>query len=518
MGANKKKSKTQSKQTVASQLQALMSKEENLGRFGLKNEQDVVSFISSTAGKSLIAEITEQVGFEKAKKEQLQIQQLEQDILMQRIRIASLMWSVERDDQSLRQQEATIIQLNTQAIQRSGKAPEIAATAIQTPYQTELLASISTYRTAIDKNLAQLEVLNAKGLQLANQMAALQVEGAMLTQKYALLDRALGSDFEAGIIGRLGHSSNEEDILEVDKEVNRMNTELAKMEHEVDTAKPDRASELRMTINVHKHVLSMQQDIFEVRTRQKYFADINGMEVDSFKNAHFILGLDQRILKDTKDQFYLVARGQEMEDLNADPSLKNQAQIDFELQKPALLFAKELKNLNKAMEFQTYENNVSVVVLETQKTNNIRAQLMAETRTFQTKLVESELAYEASKDPLQTPSQAGADTDRPRVRFAPSPTPDVTAASIAITQKYKERISDFKLQHQDQPLTKKDIEALKDELSQNRGNPEAIKYLQKLAGGMQQDGSLSKEQSAKVFSNLEAYAEPELQQGRGLSM
>jgi effector protein LidA len=67
-----------------------------ISRFGIKSPSDVVTFLRSPAGDSLMAEIGKQMAIERSRQENNELQIREQELLMHRIQAALFLWSIEK--------------------------------------------------------------------------------------------------------------------------------------------------------------------------------------------------------------------------------------------------------------------------------------------------------------------------------------------------------------------------------------------------------------------------------------
>lgn len=467
-----------------------------ISRYGLKTAQDVITFIRSPEGKNVLAEINEQKAISDNIQHDIQMEQREHDVLMRRLMAAAFLWFLNKKAHAHHQQQELIIEQNAKAIEASGKPLQAAATKIsESTRQKELRSAIADYDKALNMNQDKLTSLDAVGTALEAQMSKLMQQKTMIDDRYTVFENALGERFENSILGKFGQSTDAASKIKVEKAIAQIMEEMDAILIEVDqliARNEDEAAKYLMLKHIALNTqLASHHDMVATsgENRKQYYADENGDEVTSFKEAFFILDIAKnpdpknpgqflmqpaKIVKDN-GKFYLLKPGQTWDDLQNNTVLKAQAEKDFELQKPTLLAVNKLMTHNKKLE--TKDNTLNVIEVQAKKDENTAAKILIHNENTMLTAGRSQMIAM-----LNQPTVAGV-TPRPIMPtptatpgHSASPRPSLATASIAATQYYKEQLQEL----QKQGISYDSVGVFRDKIALRGDSPRAIRLTEEL--------------------------------------
>lgn len=421
-----------------------------ISRFGLKTAKDILIFLRSPAGDSLMAEIGTQMSIEKSLQDYQQLEAREKALLMHRIKAAFFLWYLEKRAYAAEQQEEIIIAQNDKAIRDSGKTTPIPTSSVLREVQKDmLLRSISDYEKALKLNLEKKQELLLEQEALEKVLAKLDKESELIVYKYSLYQNHMDEfddtmdEFEkldadaseAEIEERIHqiHEKMDECILEVDELIKSNQDEAAAKLIKIHTA---------LNLNLARHY-----DAKAVRKGEKYYADENGNKVNSHRNAYFILATydiqnplfkdivpepkHSKVYKDEYNNYYLLKPGQTWDSIKENPQEKENAQKSFEHNKQELMAVKNLITYTKGLEWEANQGQI-------QRSKGILASCKNDTLVLdsQKNLIESSIA--SAKNMLQ---QLDSMKEADLGNTAPVPRPTVTGGAHHPANKAKPTVS-----------------------------------------------------------------------------
>lgn len=386
----------------------------NLSRFGLKNANDVMQFLKSPAGESIVAEIGAEIALKDAIQQQQQFEQQQQQALMSRVQALMFLWYLDEKSDAEAQIRDIIISDNQKAIERgASKTGE----QLNPHDQHSVYSTINTYDQAIKVAYQKHEQLSNEELALADEEDQVIAQGEELNEKYAHYQHTLetfalsmqdGEEHDEHIIARQLQTVTQE----LDKQVDKINQII-----EID----DEATQLLE----HQHALHMVagtlHDMLAVNKGDKYYANAEGEPVKSFKEADFVLNKVQKIVKDNNGKHYLLNKNQDWNTVKDNPELLKQAEKSYDHSKQDMMSVRKVIDHNKNLEFVMHNERMQYVQ------NKVSAN-----RTQQLDLENQIGVLQSARANLLTQAPANATnlTKMPdAVGNMPTPTPTVSAAS-----------------------------------------------------------------------------------------
>ncbi|CEG56457.1 hypothetical protein [Legionella fallonii] len=435
-----------------------------LSRFGIKSPKDVAIFLRSPAGDSLISEIGMKMAEERSLEEYHQLELREQQMLMKRMQAAFFHWYLEKKAHAHDKQKEIVLEQNKKAIKDSAKTstpPAAATKASNVAQRAGLMQSINDYEQALQNNKEKEKALIKEREGLDEKLDKLNAEGELITFKYNVYDAQL-ADFES-VLGEF------EKLIDTDPKAahahiqphldnirNKMDEYLLHVE---DLIKDNQDEEASILMKMHTALglkIASHHDMVAVKNKDKYYVGADGKEVDSFKEAHYVLNTHkntndealkaiapelrrERIHKDENKNYYLLKPGQTWDSIKDNIAEKAEAHKRFKHREPELMIVKNLVHHNKKLETEVHKEQVEDVQGQI-KTNEKEKQLA----NNQKNIIESSLARD--KQMLQQLDSTDANTlnttsptltPRPTVTGGPS-APQPSKASAAHV--YKEKI------------------------------------------------------------------------------
>jgi hypothetical protein len=402
-----------------------------LSRFGLKNAQDTISFLKTPAGKSELAAISEQNAHnaEIIREQQLAIR--EHEMRMHQLRAMFLLLFVEKKAHASHQMYDAIQAQIDKILHKDDVKPPVAASNTTHPAYESLLESIASYEKTLVNLNTQQDLAKVKEEALERLLVTLnEIYNESLHEFEHLDTNQLDPKFISQRI--------EELTKEIDQHAEKVS--LAITENKLDAA-----------LLMYKHqALHFKKTNFEEASEvckgEKCYADEHGSQVTSFKKAHFILTLEQKIVKH-EEKHYLLKPGQELHLISQEE--KELAHTNYLTQKPSLMCIKQQITNAQGNEIAAHKNQVEDT--KTQLKENKEEQLLIANMI---KLVQSNLANakHLEKQPQLSPEMAPRPT--PTAGAAPTPKP----AQTATTQLFRDKI--IELRGKDKQLTSRDLHTL----------------------------------------------------------
>ena len=334
-----------------------------ISRFGLKTSKDVLTFLRSPAGDSVMAEMGTQLAAEKSLHEYEQLQLREKQLLMNRLKAAFFLWYIEKKAHAADQRRDIILEQNERAIKNSGHTAQPATSLRPSSERNSLMRSISDYNRAIQLYQNRQSELKNERQDLDAKLVKLDAEAHMIDFKYTLYDLHL-QDFDStlerleNIPKRDDPKEDEQAIAEIQAQIEAIKVKMDQILLDVDelikTNKDEDAallmkSHTSLGLNCARHF-----DMLAVRSGKKHYVtedgkiELNGKPI-SFKDAYFILDKGEQIVKNG-NKHYLLKPGQTWEAVSKDEKALEQAQDNFEQRKHELMVVENVVKHNKKLE------------------------------------------------------------------------------------------------------------------------------------------------------------------------
>lgn len=478
-----------------------------ISRFGLKTSKDVVAFLRSPAGDSVMAEIGAHLAAEKSLDDYQQLQLREKQLMMNRLKAAFFLWYIERKAHAAHQQREIIIAQNERAIKNSGQTAQ-PTTLRPSTERTSLMRSIADYDQAIRSYQNRHAQLQDEREVLDKRLSKLDDQMHMIDYKYNLYDMQL-KDFDSSL-EKLENAPTPEQVVElktkvnlIETEINEIQTEVAKLtqlnrhdevatlmkkqaalglerdnyleilsteaviQSQIDSIKTkmdeiliqvdeliqsnqdDEAAVLMKTHTSLNLNLGRHYDMLAVRNGEKQYVtedgktELNGKPV-SFKDAHFVLKKGQQIIKDG-DEHYLLQPGQTWDLVKDNKEALKIAKDSFIKAKPELLVVENVAKLNKGLESTFTKEQITDV--HTKIDNIVAEQTLIKN---QTGLIQ---AAKASAQNLLDNPNLGLTAPTPTITQGNSiPVPKPSQASSTLF--YKNKLEEFR---NSQSVSQKDL-------------------------------------------------------------
>lgn len=264
----------------------------DLGLYGLTNANRVTTFMLTPAGETVKEEIAVQEAIKQELKDELLREQREHQLLMQRIRMALLLWYIERRAHASKKVNELILDQIAKADERlksSAKAAEHLGSP-EAKFVADLQAIIQDYEDAIKKAKDEAKALDEHGLLLQNEHEHLLALGLELDEKHNVYQasieqlEAMNLHDEEGVINEDAFTQAfkqfNQNMAEIQKEIDRL------IEQELDPRK-----ELQKLNALNLQFASMH-DMRAIHEGRKYAlkTTVNGEE------AHFVINSDDTLM------------------------------------------------------------------------------------------------------------------------------------------------------------------------------------------------------------------------------
>lgn len=328
----------------------------NLSRFGLENASEVLAFLKSPAGEVTMGEIANKLNIEEAYKEEQRMEQQDHRLLMERLKALLLFWFVEEKvDAASKNRELVLQQI--EKILNIGKKTALSNNSVEELDQHNALEDmLAGYDQAIKVNQEKSHLLESKAYKLEQKSLALEVEGKAIDSKYALYHDSLN---EIDEMKELNPTDIENHIQQLSTEMDSHVDELNKV-IEID----DEAKSLMNKHNAMNLKLAAFHDMLAVHQNKKYYTDMNGDPVSSFKTANFILDRgkngqsDQRIIKEN-GTFYLLQPGQDWNAVKDNQEALKKAEQQYDRLKSELMCVKQSITHNQKLEVSDHKDRIA---------------------------------------------------------------------------------------------------------------------------------------------------------------
>lgn len=330
-----------------------------VGRFGLKDPYDVITFLKSPAGESVLCLIEEELEIIAAQKEERQFEIREEEARNRRIYaflLMGLLYDKKAEAKELyhriqEQIDKTLNDLDNPL--KDDKNPTEAAYDHQRLLENELAA----YDAASSAVGEKLQTKLSESEKLEAEMAAWEKENALITSKYKTYDNHLDSlQQELTKYGDLSDQKllNKIDLQGIENNIKQLTQQLDKDAKEIglllesgNENDEGKANELIQKSNARNLQVATLKDMLSVVKGEHYLAKSDGSKATSFTDAEYIVPKDKKIIKDG-DHYYLLKTNQNINELTHED--KKQAAKDYKSVKHDLINVKNLVSHNKKLE------------------------------------------------------------------------------------------------------------------------------------------------------------------------
>jgi len=326
-----------SDEIVASQL---------LSRYGLQNSKDVIKFLKTPAGESVITMIGE-----KLAEIVLLLESQNQNMLAQLRKehhSASLFLGF------LARKKSAKEKLRNQLTQeQNDKAIRHAHDVANEPVARDTHDNLRKEYEAFAESADQLSTkLNDKFLELEfhnRELLSIHQHGIAIEERYSSLEKCLGElDLfsESHLLApKRAHQTIKDRISELE---NTLNTQADAISQAIADNKTTEAQQLMLEHNgLHLQIAGLK-DILAILNEEKILYNEDGQKTSSYKDAAFILTPNLKVVKDGAGKYYLIGAKQSLDDLS--DVEKARAQTKFDRLKPEISSVKNLVQHNCKLE------------------------------------------------------------------------------------------------------------------------------------------------------------------------
>lgn len=376
----------------------------SLGRFGLKNAEDVIHFLNSPAGQSTKTEIAAELALIAEIKEERQFELMEKQRLQRRI-MAFLFLSM------LAKREANAKGMNDQLTQRLKKilskkpSTKTLSGPQKSPYQQALNDILETYDDQINYLQKEHQSFEQEEQLLKDELSKHEDQLSDFSEKEAIYTDAL----------------DKFDDIEKDSgdSVENLETHLASLQEKINE-KAESMNEPILEDNGKEtqkgfyelHALRFEAafvgDLIAVQKGEKSLCDADGNNIDSCSKAHFIIPTHQKIVKHD-EQYYLLRADQDIHTLSQEE--KADAAKQYESSRPEILSVKRqvVDNMEREkMHLDTKGDVLKELLSEVQAQrtliSNQLSQVQATRATVNNSLNNPNLLMQNSPIPVPTPT------------------------------------------------------------------------------------------------------------------
>lgn len=305
-----------------------------LSRYGLKNSIEVIHFLRSPAGESILTMISEQLAEIASIQEYQRAEMLDAQRRYDRMLAFLLLALIHKHDAKAKSLNEHIQQQIDKLLKKKPEAEKSVAAAnkILEKQYASLEESAKSLENMLGIKTNEIDALHQERL-------ALHHESLLIDERHFILhDSISGLDNDADLIMlnpeiAPNHLVNRMQALNA--EFHENSREISKLEAE------NRGPEARRLLH-RNHGLRLYidglDDMHAVHRKEKILYTADGEETDSYKKAKYILTPDLKFVKDGAGLRYLIGAQQNLADM--DESMKAQAQIRFNTLKPEICCVK----------------------------------------------------------------------------------------------------------------------------------------------------------------------------------
>ncbi|MDI1352182.1 MAG: hypothetical protein PSV35_05335, partial [bacterium] len=428
----------------------------NLSRFGLRTASDVVQFLRSPAGVTVIGEIGAELETEKALDNERQIGQRNHQLLMHRIKAILFLSFLEEKTHAADKIKEQILAQITKILHPEKET----LSAPLNSQKATIHPVLADYDKAISMAHDRLDTLDLEKTDFLQEMVTLINQAEQREVKYNLYDSHL-TEFEA-FLAKNSALTEEEINAKLVTHTTHRDTLIDEMVKELDGDNTQLAELIKHQVNAIQLQIANLQDMLQVIGAKKHYVDASGTPVDSLTKATFILNEGQKIFKHD-EKYYLLQPGQDVDSVKANPQALSDAQKNYEHKKQEIMTVKKVVHYHKGTE--TSDHNERVQQTEKKITQN-----MAEKRLIGNQISILQASRANAENLINQANEYQSTTPSPTLTPISSPKTNQTAA----VSKYRQKIS---LQKKSNKLTPQELLDLIRTAPQNiqMGIPEEVK-------------------------------------------
>lgn len=331
---------------------------EDIARYGFKGPYDLAEFLKTKDGKVLLAQIGAKIALIEAIQQNQQLDEREHKIFMHKLMSMIFLYFIGNKAHAAEYIKDLIEKQNKKTLAAGAKAlKDNAKKTTENPYKQELLDAITNYDKAISINNESLKRNLKEKLDLDAMMIHLNDQEQFIDTKYTLFNGVIAAaDANIHLIdnGMLAPGLVEKRINEL---VAAMALQQAKESAFVDSHNDKNPPQpLSKSNNLSKELAALK-DILAVHKGEKVFVKQNGVAVNAFNEADLIISKDQKIIEDG-GQFYLVNSDQDLDSINNNKQLKEDAANQYQKAKSELFVLKmqlRIQHLSNEIKIQSTE-------------------------------------------------------------------------------------------------------------------------------------------------------------------
>ncbi|RUR05283.1 hypothetical protein [Legionella sp. km772] len=363
-----------------------------LSQHGLKTPKAVATFLLTPAGRTVTEEIAERQAIDQERRNEQLREQREHELLMQRIKIALLLWYLGRKAHASKKVNELILDQIEKAEKRLHKAAEQLKSPEESKYTAALEEVIQDYEKAIKAAQEEAHALDEKGTLLKQDHAFLMGLGLKLDQKYATYDTSLNEmsalqlHDEHGNLDEVAFNDaqakfteemhilqkeidslieNDQDPGEALQKLNALNLKFASM-HDMKAISEGRKYALETTVDGEEahFVINKGDQLMTLNDDDELVAvDPNDESVKALDSSKlFFQKSGNQLVKDSDGKMYLLRPGQDLETVKQNPQMSENAQQaakeSFERVKQEVMTVKHVIGLHKGMEKGAHDKRV----------------------------------------------------------------------------------------------------------------------------------------------------------------
>lgn len=305
-----------------------------LSRYGLKNSIEVIHFLRSPAGESILTMISEQLAEIASIQEYQREEMLDAQRRYDRMLAFFLLALMHKHDAKAKSLNEHIQQQIDKLLKKKPETDKsvAAASKILEKQYASLEESAKYLEAMLGDKTREVDALHQERL-------ALHHESMLIDERHLILQESIsGLDNDADLImlnpeNAPYHLLNKMQALNVEFQEN--SRQISSLEAE------NRGHEARRLLHrnhgIRLHIDGLD-DMHAVHRKEKILYTADGEETDSYKDAKYILTPDLKFVKDGAGLRYLIGAQQNLAEM--DESMKAQAQIRFNTLKPEICCVK----------------------------------------------------------------------------------------------------------------------------------------------------------------------------------
>lgn len=347
----------------------------DLSAFGLKTPIDVMDYLKSPEGIALKAALALKIANEAHNLETQRISAAQQLQQKQALLFLDLFTDQESEKDNKEQQlNAAVVQLKKTSV-------------TNTP--AELQKAIDHYNQLLDAADAEEKLINMAIAKLEQKVSDIKNSKKDTSQKYEVYEshiNAFHDFFEQGKMSLI------KETLE-----DKLNTLADSVSEAIANNKNEQAKELMHLYNALILQGAMLDEV--TTTSTNHYFDEEGKPTNSYKDAHFVIKGDERVVKH-EGQYYLLKPGQ---DLNSAES-KQEALQQFKANQRNIMGIKVLIQHYHTMESEVHEQRINVIKEQISEKETQRTAIRSQITVIYEALTTAETLKNSHRTNLKAPN------------------------------------------------------------------------------------------------------------------